>query len=345
MSTSATVMDYSLKLRIASVFIVFCVSLLGMVAPYIYAAVKRGGVDTPENRRKITDSDGLRIVRMFAAGILLGVGFIHLLDDGVGKLAEVSLDYPALGFTLATVGAMIVLGFEQVALTLIGHIKTDEDASKAAIEKGIESYGTQAQEELEVVDSISARTVTNEHVHAPHAVNMLVGKSSLSIIVKAYMMEISIAIHSIIIGIAQGSMAGEENVQALQAFVVAICFHQFFEGIGLGTVVESARIELGQAKIIIFSLTFALTVPVGVVIGIFITNDQTLEEGPSASQTYTTGCLNSLAAGIMIYVALVEMIAEDFQQAAIASNYRLKTKMFTSLLVGTLAMAILAYWA
>ena len=342
--SSTMEMDYSLKLRIASVFIVFVVSLLGMVAPYIYAAQKRGGVDTPENRRKIMDSDGLRIVRMFAAGILLGVGFIHLLDDGVGKLAEVSLDYPALGFTLATVGTMIVLGFEQVALMLIGNINTDE---KSAADKEIESYGTSAQPELEVVDSISGRAITDEHIraHAPHAVNMLSGKSSLSIIVKAYMMEISIAIHSIIIGVAQGSMAGEENVQALQAFVVAICFHQFFEGIGLGTVVESARIELGQAKIIMFSLAFALTVPLGVVIGIFITDNKALEEGPSESQTYTTGCLNSLAAGIMIYVALVEMIAEDFQQASIATNYGVKTKMFTALLVGTLAMAILAYWA
>ena len=340
MSTISMEMDYSLRLRIASIFIMFCVSLLGMVIPYIYAASRRGGVDTPENRRKIMDSDGLRIVRTFAAGILLGVGFIHLLNDGVNKLAEVSLDYPALGFTLATVGVIIVLGFEQIAMMLIGCIKTEEKLSPS------DKFGcTSAQQELEVVEANRATDASCEHSHASHSVNVLTGTHSLSGIVKAYMMEISVAIHSIIIGIALGSMAGEESIGELVPLLVAICFHQFFEGIGLGSVVESARIELGRAKIIIFSLTFALTVPMGVVVGILITTDQALEEGPTVSQTYTTGCLNSLAGGIMIYVALVEMIAEDFQQAAIANNIGLKIKMFTALSIGTLSMAIIALWA
>lgn len=340
MSTISMEMDYSLSLRIASIFIMFSVSLLGMVIPYIYAAARRGGVDTPENRKKIMDSDGLRIVRTFAAGILLGVGFIHLLNDGVNKLAEVSLDYPALGFTLATVGVIIVLGFEQIALMLIGCINTEEKLSTS------DKFGcTSAQQELEVVEANRAKDATCEHSHASHSVNVLTGTHSLSGIVKAYMMEISVAIHSIIIGIALGSMAGEESVGELVPLLVAICFHQFFEGIGLGSVVESARVELGRAKIIIFSLTFALTVPIGVVVGILITTDQALEEGPTETQTYTTGCLNSLAGGIMIYVALVEMIAEDFQQAAIANNIGLKVKMFTALSIGTLSMAIIALWA
>ena len=47
----------------------------------------------------------------------------------------------------------------------------------------------------------------------------------------------------------------------------------------------------------------------------------------------------------MIYVALVEMIAEDFQAAAIASNGTLKVKMFSALLLGTAFLAILAIWA
>ena len=81
------------------------------------------------------------------------------------------------------------------------------------------------------------------------------------------------------------------------------------------------------------------------VIGILITDDQALENGPNESQTYTTGCLNSLAAGIMIYVALVEMVAEDFQQTSIATNVSLKIKMFIALMIGTLSMAVLAIWA
>ena len=53
----------------------------------------------------------------------------------------------------------------------------------------------------------------------------------------------------------------------------------------------------------------------------------------------------SFLLGIMIYVALVEMIAEDFQAAAIASNVILKVKMFSALLLGTAFLAVLAIWA
>jgi hypothetical protein len=47
----------------------------------------------------------------------------------------------------------------------------------------------------------------------------------------------------------------------------------------------------------------------------------------------------------MIYVALVEMIADDFQAAAIVSNVTLKIKMFLALSTGTAFLAILAIWA
>ena len=48
---------------------------------------------------------------------------------------------------------------------------------------------------------------------------------------------------------------------------------------------------------------------------------------------------------MLIYVALVEMIAEDFRAVEIASNYVLKMKMFLALAVGTAFLAFLAIWA
>ena len=338
----SSTMDYSLQLRIASVFILFAASLLGVVAPLYYSSRPKNE-QTPENLMLLTESPTFRIIRSFAAGIMLGVGFIHLLADGVDKLLAVSLDYPPLGYTLATVGAIVVLGFEQIAVTMISRIGTgsETDADSALRNMNdIESNSSEIPQMLDVVEVHSSKACDHSH-----AFNMITGTSSLSVIVKAYMMEISVAIHSVIIGVALGSMAGEENLQSLQALLIAICFHQFFEGLGLGTVIAAARLHFGTAKIAVFALVFALTVPVGVIIGIFIINDQTLEEGPTVSQQYTEGCLNSLAAGIMIYVALVEMIAEDFQSSAIQHNITLKIKMYCALVVGNLFLAVLAIWA
>ena len=337
-------MDYSLQLRVSAVFIVFVVSLMGMVVPFIYAASMRGGDDSPENRLKISESEALRITRTFAAGVMMGIGFIHLLNDGVSRLASISVGYPALGYTLATVGAMVVLGFEQIALTLVNQIKTEEVAPKKAIGNNEHSefgVGGAANRTEEIED-------THEHAHEhahEHPVVMISGTASLSVIVKAYMMELSIAVHSVVIGVALGSMAGKEREQPLQALLIGVCFHQFFEGMGLGCVVDQARIELGKVKVILFALTFALTVPMGVFVGILITDDQSLENGPTLDETLTAGCLNSIAAGIVIYVALVEMVVDDFQAASIVGNIPLKLKMFTALIIGNLAMAILVIWA
>ena len=49
--------------------------------------------------------------------------------------------------------------------------------------------------------------------------------------------------------------------------------------------------------------------------------------------------------GILIYVALVEMISEDFRAIEIATNYTLKLKMFSALLLGAAFLAFLAIWA
>ena len=339
----SSTMDYSLKLRIASVFILFGASMLGVVAPLYYSSRPRDE-QTPENQMLINESPAFRIIRSFAAGVMLGVGFIHLLADGVDKLLAVSLDYPPLGYTLATVGAIVVLGFEQIAVMMISRIGSgnpvDHDFGVNGV-KNIADIESHTSELHEVVDLQSSSKPCDHS----HAINMITGTSSLSVIVKAYMMEISVAIHSVIIGVALGSMAGEENIQSLQALLIAICFHQFFEGLGLGTVIAAARLHFGTVKIATFALIFALTVPVGVIIGIFIINDQALEEGPTVTQQYTEGCLNSLAAGILIYVALVEMIAEDFQSAAITHNITLKMQMYTALVTGNLFLAVLAIWA
>ena len=120
---------YSEQLRIASIFIMFFASLLGTILPLWYY-----GSGDQLSPKKLSESHEFRIVRCFAAGIMLGVAFCHLLNDGVARLIIVCPNYGALAFTLACGGVILVLGFEQVAVLLIGSIKTTHDRnSKVAI--------------------------------------------------------------------------------------------------------------------------------------------------------------------------------------------------------------------
>jgi zinc transporter 1/2/3 len=60
---------------------------------------------------------------------------------------------------------------------------------------------------------------------------------------------------------------------------------------------------------------------------------------------YARGILNAFATGNLVYVALVEMIAEDMNTVAVQSSWRLKIAMVVSLCVGAAALAVLAIWA
>ena len=320
---------YGDALRIASVFILFVASFAGVALPLFYY----GG--DPAKQRSIANSDGFKIVRSFSAGIMIGVGFIHLLFEGNVILARVSFDYPALGSTVATMGTLFVLGCEQLMVTYIGGNKTI-DLNVSHVER---TEQTEETEVAAVATDLYARTL-----HDHNQVLAIVAQTgSLSVLVKAYMMEFSIAVHSVVIGVGLGYMSGESNLGLLKVLIVALVFHQFFEGLGLGTTLQEARLELGKWQVMIFILIFSGALSGGIIIGILLKyyNGET----ETTAELYTTGCLHCVGAGILIYIALVEMVGEDFNDPLVSHRWDLKVKMFIALSLGNFFLAIIGIWA
>ncbi|RZS16393.1 hypothetical protein BHM03_00048373 [Ensete ventricosum] len=89
-------------------------------------------------------------------------------------------------------------------------------------------------------------------------------------------------------------------------------------------------------------LFFSLTTPVGIAIGIGIASVYN-ENSPTA--LIVEGCLNSVASGILIYMALVDLLAADFMNPRVQSKGRLQFMINVSLLVGAGLMSLLAKWA
>ena len=81
--------------------------------------------------------------------------------------------------------------------------------------------------------------------------------------------ELGIAVHSVIIGIALG-IAIDEFV----ALLVAISIHQFFEGIAVATIVVQVQFKKFWNGIIVAAI-FILSTPVGVMLGLLIRNFST----------------------------------------------------------------------
>lgn len=87
---------------------------------------------------------------------------------------------------------------------------------------------------------------------------------------------------------------------------------------------------------------FSLTTPIGIVIGILVTN--TYKEN-SSTALIVEGVLNSASAGILIYMALVDLLSHDFMNPRLQKNKMLQFGSSVSLLLGAGLMSLLAKWA
>lgn len=158
--------------------------------------------------------------------------------------------------------------------------------------------------------------------------------------ISTYLLELGIALHSILIGLTLGT-----TTESFVALFIALCFHQFFEAIALGAQIaglKTTSIKSAIAMVIFFSLT----TPVGIAIGIGIHSGT--YNPKSVSSLLVTGILDSLSAGILIYVALVNLITAEMGVNA-HSFYSLSTPLkflyFGALYAGVAAMAVIGRWA
>ncbi|MBA0553447.1 hypothetical protein Golob_012630 [Gossypium lobatum] len=131
--------------------------------------------------------------------------------------------------------------------------------------------------------------------------------------------------HSVIIGIFSGASKSPKTIKLLTA---ALAFHQFCEGMGLGGCILQARFKARCVAIRV--LFFSLTTPVGIGIGIRISNTYN-ENNPMT--LVVEGMLNAASARNLIYMALVDLLAVDFMNPKLQNNGKMGVSANVSLLV------------
>ncbi|KAH0986248.1 hypothetical protein GBA52_013425 [Prunus armeniaca] len=87
---------------------------------------------------------------------------------------------------------------------------------------------------------------------------------------------------------------------------------------------------------------FSLTTPVGIAIGIGISTGY---NGNCPTALIVEWIFNAAAAGILIYMALVDLLAADFMNPRMQSSMRIQSGAYISLLLGSGCMSLLAKWA
>lgn len=135
-------------------------------------------------------------------------------------------------------------------------------------------------------------------------------------------------------------VAGDSGFISL--FIVII-FHQVFEGLALGARIASLHEPTPMLTKLAMAGAFGAITPLGMAIGIGVRNKF---NGNDKTTLITLGTLDALSAGILIWVALVEMLAADWLHGDLKNSDFKKTILASAALVcGMALMGLLGKWA
>lgn len=125
--------------------------------------------------------------------------------------------------------------------------------------------------------------------------------------------------------------------------LVAIVFHQLFEGIALGVRIAEVK-RFNSWKKFLAAMLYPLTTPIGIAIGIGIRKSF---QANGFKALLVQGIFDSLSAGILFYNAYVELIAFEMNRNAVfrAHNWQRKAALFFAVYLGAAIMAVIGLWA
>ncbi|KMZ67324.1 Zinc transporter protein [Zostera marina] len=255
------------------------------------------------------ESNFFFLVKAFAAGVILATGFIHILPESFERLGSECLPddpwhkFPFAGFVamLAAIGTLFIDCFATGYFNRF-HQKNGPDTEQQGLDQ------TSGFDPL----IIRHRVVSQ-------------------------VLELGIVVHSVIIGISLGTSNTPSTIRPL---LIALCFHQFFEGMGMGGCIVMARFKWKTIATMVFF--FSLTTPVGIGIGMGISSSYNEN---STTSLIVQGILDSAAAGILIYMALVDLLVADFMNPKVQNSRTLQIEVNVCLLIGTGLMSLIAKWA
>ncbi|XP_059657022.1 zinc transporter 8-like [Cornus florida] len=310
----------ALKFKLVAIASILIAGAIGVSLPILGNIVP---AFRPEN-------DVFFAVKAFAAGVILATGFVHVLPDAFESLTNPCLgdnpwgNFPFTGF-VAMVSAIGTLMVDSVAN---GYYKRLHYSKARPVNYADEERQGEHDGHVQV------------HTHATHGHAHGSADSGSDLVrhrIVSQVLELGIVVHSIIIGISLGA---SESPKTIKPLVAALTFHQFFEGMGLGGCISQAKFK--ARAITIMSIFFSLTTPTGIAIGFGISNIYN-ESSPTA--LIVGGVFNSASAGILIYMALVDLLAADFMHPRMQSSPKLQLWAHLSLLLGSGCMSLLAKWA
>ena len=159
-------------------------------------------------------------------------------------------------------------------------------------------------------------------------------------LLQCLLLEAGILFHSVFIGMALSVTSGP----AFLVLLVAISFHQTFEGLALGSRIAGLRFPPRSAKPWLMTLAYGTTTPLGQAIGLAV---HRLYDPASQTGLLMVGIMNAISTGLLVFAGLVELLAEDFlsvESYKVLSGRR-RIEACIAVVAGSMLMALVGAFA
>ena len=161
------------------------------------------------------------------------------------------------------------------------------------------------------------------------------------LILQCLLLEAGILFHSVFIGLALSVSTGP----AFIVLLIAIAFHQTFEGLALGSRIAGVgSFSTTSLKPWIMSLMYGITTPIGQAIGLGVHG---LYDPASQVGLLTVGIVNAVSSGLLLYAGLVQLLAEDFLSDASYAELQGKRRLQAcgAVVAGAMLMSLVGAFA
>ncbi|EQB49457.1 ZIP Zinc transporter [Colletotrichum gloeosporioides Cg-14] len=174
----------------------------------------------------------------------------------------------------------------------------------------------------------------------PGAPQVVTEEEQSRLLRQCLLLEGGILFHSVFIGMAISVATGPTFI----VFLIAISFHQTFEGLALGSRIAAIQLPRSSMRPWLMVLAFGGTTPLGQLIGLIVHN---LYDPMSQTGLLMVGFMNAISAGLLLFAGLVQLLAEDFlsEKSYKILNGRKRLNAYLAVIGGASLMAIVGAFA
>ncbi|MCJ1396802.1 hypothetical protein MMC18_009694 [Xylographa bjoerkii] len=177
--------------------------------------------------------------------------------------------------------------------------------------------------------------------HPPPDASLSPHQLQQKLLLQCLLLEAGILFHSIFIGIALSVSTGPPFLVLL----IAISFHQTFEGLALGSRIAAIpALAPTSPKPWLMALAYGTTTPIGQAIGL---GAHGLYDPAGEMGLLMVGVMNAVSSGLLLFAGLVELLAEDFLNEGSYGTLRGKRRLEAcgAVVGGAFLMAVVGAWA